>query len=319
MMNVSKRGQTFVSVEDVCYKLGLDLVEQGDRLMGLCPLHSEERPSFAEYPDTNSFYCVGCDQGGSPLQLVSLLIDGIRTWKDLVQWLGKEQEVLERVPIRATPSLDKIKSLLESVDAVALPDAPLSSNLSLASLGILYVKAGDLAGRHILPITQNGMLVAYEARDFMGQLVPKTLVAPRGVRIHSYLWNIDNIVPDSPVIVVEGTKAAIAVMEFGFPNVVSSFGARLSADQIVLLMSKRPSEVVIAYDADTAGVGGSSEASADMLAWAEVYEVRLPEGTDPWDVSKGTWEACLKAKKKVLVAHRNREILSGIRKLVYSV
>lgn len=316
-MNVSRMARTFVSVEDVCYKLGLDLVEQGSRLVGLCPLHFEEHPSFMVYPDTNSWFCFSCARGGTPLRLASLVIDDIRTWKDLVKWLGEERMALERVPTRATPSLDRVKSLFGSADVVTLPDAPLSSNKLLASLGVLYVREGDLAGRHIVPIILDGVLVAYEARDFIGQLVPKTLVAPRGVRVHSYLWNIDNVVSGSSVIVVEGTKAAIAVMEFGFPNVVSSFGARLSADQIVLLMSKKPSEVIIAYDADTAGIIGSSEAATNMLAWTGVYQVALPEGTDPWDVSEGVWKTCLKARKRVLIAHRNREILSGIRKLVH--
>jgi len=183
-MNMSKMQWTPVSIEGVCYKLGLDLIVQGDRLVGLCPLHSEERPSFAVYPATNSFYCFGCGQGGSPLRLVSLLIDDIKTWKDLVRWIGEEQEALERIPVRVSPSLDRIKSLLGS-EVVMLPDAPLSSNQFLASLGILYVKEGDFAGRHIISVELNGSLVAYEARDFTGRLVPKTLVAPRGAKVHS--------------------------------------------------------------------------------------------------------------------------------------
>jgi len=249
---------------------------------------------------------------------VSLLIDDIKTWKDLVKWLRKEQEVPERIPVRATPSLDRIKSLLRSEEAITLPDAPLSGDQFLASLGILYVKEGYLAGRHIIPVILNGLLVAYEARDFTGQLKPKTLLLPRGSRVHSYLWNIDNIASGSSIIIVEGIKAAIAVMSYGYPSVVSSFGARLSSDQIALLMSKRPVEVVVAYDADVAGVAGSSEAVANILAWVAVYRVDLPGGTDPWDVSGDVWETCLKDKKKVLIAHRNREILNGIRELVHS-
>jgi len=46
------------------------LSRKGDRWWGLCPFHNEKTPSFSVSPDTNLFYCFGCQKGGSVLQFV---------------------------------------------------------------------------------------------------------------------------------------------------------------------------------------------------------------------------------------------------------
>lgn len=48
------------------------LKRSGNRLIGLCPLHHEKSPSFIVYPDQNSFWCFGCNKGGSVIDLVML-------------------------------------------------------------------------------------------------------------------------------------------------------------------------------------------------------------------------------------------------------
>lgn len=53
--------------------IGQPLRKSGKTLVGLCPLHNEKHPSFYIYPESNSFYCFGCSQGGDAIALVRLL------------------------------------------------------------------------------------------------------------------------------------------------------------------------------------------------------------------------------------------------------
>ena len=43
--------------------------KSGSNLFGLCPFHSEKTPSFYVYPDTQSFYCFGCQAAGDAISL----------------------------------------------------------------------------------------------------------------------------------------------------------------------------------------------------------------------------------------------------------
>lgn len=49
------------------------LIKRGHTLVGLCPLHDEKTPSFHVYPETNSCWCYGCNQGGNTINLMMLL------------------------------------------------------------------------------------------------------------------------------------------------------------------------------------------------------------------------------------------------------
>ena len=45
------------------------------RLMGLCPLHLDHKPSFLVDPLQNLFYCYGCGRGGDLIRFVELYHD----------------------------------------------------------------------------------------------------------------------------------------------------------------------------------------------------------------------------------------------------
>ena len=42
------------------------------RLLGLCPLHADHKPSFLVDPNKNLFYCYGCRRGGDVIRFAEL-------------------------------------------------------------------------------------------------------------------------------------------------------------------------------------------------------------------------------------------------------
>lgn len=59
----------------------------GKTLRGLCPIHEEKSPSFYVYPESNTCWCYGCQQGGDAIQLARLLYS--YSFKDAVEFLLK--------------------------------------------------------------------------------------------------------------------------------------------------------------------------------------------------------------------------------------
>ena len=64
------------------------LRRQGQRLVGLCPFHSEKTPSFSVSPERGLFYCFGCHAGGDVIDFV-MKRDGL-TFPDAVALLAEE-------------------------------------------------------------------------------------------------------------------------------------------------------------------------------------------------------------------------------------
>lgn len=52
---------------------GLELKKRNETHQALCPFHEESTPSFAIYPQTNSFHCFGCGKGGDVIRFVELM------------------------------------------------------------------------------------------------------------------------------------------------------------------------------------------------------------------------------------------------------
>lgn len=48
----------------------IELWRSGSVLLGRCPFHEDDRPSFAVYPETRSFYCFGCSTHGDVITFV---------------------------------------------------------------------------------------------------------------------------------------------------------------------------------------------------------------------------------------------------------
>ena len=58
-----------ISIVDVVSQ-EIQLKRSSKNFVGLCPFHNEKTPSFYLYPETNSFYCYGCNLGGNIINFV---------------------------------------------------------------------------------------------------------------------------------------------------------------------------------------------------------------------------------------------------------
>lgn len=118
------------AIEEICRVRGIALKKHGNRdLIGKCPFHKDKTPSFVVTPGKNLFHCLGCNAGGSIIDLV-MKLDGL-DFKEAVAKLlasGKlvrpasdvpqSDEVKPEPPKRPAIPPEKANTLLEKVVAV---------------------------------------------------------------------------------------------------------------------------------------------------------------------------------------------------------
>ena len=100
---------------------------------------------------------------------------------------------------------------------------------------------------------------------------------------HVYALNLARaaITSANSVVIVEGYTDVLALHQAGIDNVVACLGTALTQDHLDLL-SRYAEEIILAYDADTAGMNAAARNIPMLEACAaEVRIVLLPPGLDP--------------------------------------
>jgi DNA primase len=270
----------------------------GGRLMGLCPLHADHKPSFLLDPGKDLFYCYGCGRGGDVIRFAELYHQ-VRfpqaLWM-LRQWRGS-------APLLQAVADFYHVQLHRHGEAVAyLNQRGIQSPELVEEMLIGYAPGGCLrhwltqlgypieSQRHAGLVTSAGY-DAYTHRivfPLEGNLYGRSLstAAPPhrflpGAKGGLYAW--DRVWRHPEVILVEGLFDYAAMRQAGFHNVTCSFGANLSARQFRQLCDG-PRTVYLAFDADQ---NGSGQRAAQSLACrltehgVSAHTVSLPEGHDP--------------------------------------
>lgn len=122
-----------VSLAELCRARGIELKPHGRKdLIGKCPFHEDENPSFVVTPDKNLFHCLGCDAAGSVIDLV-MKLDKIE-FKEAVRQLMTSTGLVSMGPVPAKEKDDipavipaRAAQLLERVVAIYeknLPENP---------------------------------------------------------------------------------------------------------------------------------------------------------------------------------------------------
>lgn len=146
-----------------------------------------------------------------------------------------------------------------------------------------------LPGRLIFPIfTPNGRVVAFAGRildpEEKGAKYinsPDSIIYSKSKVLYGLSLAKDEIRRLNKAILVEGYMDLISLYQNGVKNVVAVSGTALTDEQVQLL-SRYTKNVVLLFDADTAGIKASMRSIEILLKKdMEVKIVTLPEGEDP--------------------------------------
>jgi DNA primase len=181
----------------------------------------------------------------------------------------------------APSSWDALKSAAKTVREDVLVKAGL---LVVSEKGGTYDRFRD---RLIFPIRSvSGRVIGFGGRS-VGDGMPKYLNSPeteiykKGSVLYGLWESKQEIRSAGRAVIVEGYTDLVSLWSFGVATAVASSGTALTEEQAKLL-SRYAREVVIFFDADTAG-DEAAVRGLDMLLEQgfEVFVVSLPKGQDP--------------------------------------
>ena len=275
----------------------------GGRVMGLCPLHADHRPSFLVDPNKNLFYCYGCGRGGDVIRFAELYHGArfpqamalLRRWRGVGSLL---EDVTKFYQVQLHRHTEAIEYLYQR--GLRQPEV-------IEELGIGYAPGRCLRGwlmtlGYPLPYLQQAGLVNAEGQDtyshrivfpLAGNLYARSIggAAPHrflpGGKGGLYRWEKVQQCPD--IILVEGLFDLAVLWQAGFRNVTCALGNHLNALQIRQLCDSprcqpKTRTIYLAFDSDA---NDSGQLAAQRLArrlgseGITARRVDLPAGHDP--------------------------------------
>ncbi len=181
----------------------------------------------------------------------------------------------------APSSWDALKCAARTVPEDVLVKAGL---LVVSEKGGTYDRFRD---RLIFPIRSvSGRVVGFGGRS-VGDGTPKYLNSPetdiykKGSILYGLWESKQEIRSSGRAVIVEGYTDLVSLWSFGVATGVASSGTALTEEQVKLL-ARYSREVVILFDADTAGDEAAVRGLDTLLEQGfEVFVVSLPQGQDP--------------------------------------
>ena len=268
------------------------------RWMGLCPLHTDHKPSFLVDPNKGLFYCYGCGRGGDVIRFAELYyqVKFAEAVMLLRQWSGLAPL------LHATFDFCRIQ-LQRSNEAIAyLDQRGIHSSEVIEHMRIGYAPGRCLRswltqlGYPLSVLQQAGLITAAGYDSYIRRIVfplesnlygrsIRSSASPHcflpGSKSGLYLWQDVRTCPD--VILVEGLFDYAVLWQAGLRNVTCSLGNHLNARQFQQLCDSSRT-VYLAFDADANGSGARASQALSRRLWAHGVTARcvlLPDGHDP--------------------------------------
>jgi len=289
-----KENLTKEMILDLLTKHGAKRITINDtEIRSTCPIHGGDNPTaFVWNLENHMWYCfTECGCGGDVFQFVANIhdLDINNEFKTVINTTASELDIdISNLELgeRANRNKKELRAWLAYCDNV---NNKKNKAFEIKTLGQRFVLNSyrnltpDILKRY--NVTYNGTYkrVQFPIYDEDGNCVgavlrrtneadnKKWINRPKGLNTGEVLYNLNNI-PETQLTVriVEGVYDALNLISLGIDNVVCTFGAHLTDEQIDLIIS-RFLNVILMYDNDNAGIKATVKAIKRLSHLANVY------------------------------------------------
>jgi hypothetical protein len=255
--------------------------------------NGDASPSAAANADKKVYICYQW-WGGDLFHLIAKM-EGKESLADIVPIIGQFLTGIAQEPDKVRAELDKIfaqthvyeADLPRYADRVLEPwlrEHPYWAARGVAPETVEQFKLGfdPLENRVVFPHFFGGSLVGWQKR-----VTPETTPAfPKyrnsvGFPKSETLYNYDRAKSYRSVIVVESPMSVVRADTLGIPNVVATFGAKVTERQLDMLRAW--DTVYVWFDADSAGRGGEEKLVTGLYRHTDVRVIVPDPGRDAAD------------------------------------
>jgi DNA primase len=271
---------------------------RGGRLMGLCPLHTDHKPSFLVDPGQNLFYCYGCTRGGDIIRFAELYheVKFTQAVALLREWCGVTP-LLEEVTNFYRMQLSRHREAVAYLERRGLHAPEIIEHMRIGYAPGRCLRAWlNQLGYPLPAVRQAGLVDANGCDAYIHRIVfplegnlygrsiqdaaPPHRFLPAG-KGGLYAWEQVRRCPE--IILVEGLFDYAVLWQAGLHNVTCSLGNHLNARQFLQLYDGSRT-VYLAFDADPNGSGQKAAQQISRRLWAQGVSARrvsMPGGQDP--------------------------------------
>ena len=302
-----------IDVEKLLNHYGFEKISHhGDFIRACCKIHGGDNPSsFVINRDTHLWFChTGSCGGGDVFTLVQKMenVD----FPSAVRWLANFFDVdikNLRITERKAQHIEDLKKFIKMMKGRRKKDLQTFTiqeeikevakyrnfnEETLKHFGLGYVESVNLKKRNgedytllhrlVFPIIFNNIQVGISFRRIKSTDYPKWSHQPAHIETKNILYNYDNVIGESVVVVCEGISDVWAFYEIGVPA-VATFGAHITEEQYKLLL-RTGADLVFAFDGDEAGKTVTQRALKMFKYKANLSVLHLNDGEDPESLTR---------------------------------
>ena len=255
-----------------------ELHRRGRNYFCCCPFHkNDDTPSLCIYPNSNKWYCFGCDSGSSVFDWImkkqnvqfpeALRIVCDMVGEDVEEYVESESIAFLKQLSKQKKSKDILVNVRKTLDFAddylnkypdELPQEWLNEDMTADALKTYNIRIDPSANRIVYPVFDaDGNFIGVKGRtriESYKELGLAKYMNYNKIGTIDYFQGWQQALPEiinrKSVIIFEGIKSCIKAYGWGIPNTVAAETSKLSDGQIQLLLKTKIPEIIIGFDSD---------------------------------------------------------------------